>query len=62
MKLADIDVGELIDAMRNERSEWINVARAENRENTEAESTVICILHALERVLGGLPPYLRSLT
>lgn len=49
MKLSDIDVAEVIAALRQERSSWIDVAHDEGRRNTEAEKLTICILAAFER-------------
>jgi hypothetical protein len=51
MKLADVDVYELVHALGMERSAWLNVATEENRRNTEAERITICVLAALESAL-----------
>jgi hypothetical protein len=51
MKLADVDVYELVHALGMERSAWIDAAKGENRRNTEAERITICVLAALERAL-----------
>jgi hypothetical protein len=51
MKLADVDVYELVHALGVERSAWLNVATEENRRNTEAERITICVLAALESAL-----------
>jgi hypothetical protein len=55
MKLADIDVGEFIRALGNERSKWLDVVRNEKRQTTDAERTTICLLAALENVFSSLP-------
>ena len=54
MKLADIDVDELAHALGMERSGWVNLARDENRQHTDAERVTICMLSALERVLKAV--------
>lgn len=51
MKLADVDVEELISSLRTERSAWINAAHEEKRPPTDIERTTMCVLHALENVL-----------
>lgn len=51
MKLADLEVEDVIAALRKERSEWIEVAGREKRRHTEAELTTMCLLAALEHVL-----------
>jgi hypothetical protein len=54
MKLADIEMDDLLRALRTVRSEWISVAQNENRRPTEAESLMICVLAALEQVASAL--------
>lgn len=51
MKLSDIDVEDLVHALGMERSAWINAARDERRQPTEAERITICILSALEHAI-----------
>lgn len=50
MKLAEIDVDELVRELGSERSAWIKVAREEKRQLTESERTTVCMLAALEHV------------
>lgn len=50
MKLADIDVDELVRELCSERSAWIKVAREEKRQLAESERTTVCLLAALEHV------------
>ena len=54
MKLADIDVDELVRALGKERSKWIDAASEEKRRSTEAEKATICMLAALEHVLSNI--------
>ncbi len=54
MKLAEIDLGEIVDALRMERSAWIKKAQDQGRENTEAESVTICVLMALEHAFASI--------
>jgi hypothetical protein len=51
LKLADIDVYELVDAFGTERTALVNAAREEGRRPTDAERVTICVLQALERAL-----------
>jgi hypothetical protein len=53
MKLADVDVYQLVRALGMERSAWIDAAREEGRKTTDAEKVTICVLSALERALGS---------
>ncbi len=50
MRLADLEIDNVIDALKKERAEWISVAKQESRSNTEAER--VCFLLAIERVLS----------
>ncbi|MCP3461470.1 hypothetical protein [Bradyrhizobium sp. CCGUVB23] len=50
MRLADIDVDELVRALGQERSAWINVARDEKRRSTDPERATVCVLAALDHV------------
>jgi hypothetical protein len=50
MKLADIEVDELVRELGIERSAWIKVAREEKRQLTDSERTTVCLLAALEHV------------
>lgn len=52
MKLGDIDIDILVQALRQERSEWLDIPRVENRRPTEAAKATVCVLYALERALG----------
>ena len=52
MKLADVDVHELVKALHMERSAWIKNPKDEGRRETEAEKITICILAALEHVFA----------
>jgi hypothetical protein len=52
MRLADLEIDDVIDALKKERAEWISVAKQEARSNTEAERITICFLLAIERVLS----------
>jgi hypothetical protein len=51
LKLADIDVYELVDALGMERTALVNAAKEEGRRSTDAERVTICVLRALERAL-----------
>jgi hypothetical protein len=51
MRLGDLDVYDLIDALGMERSAWINVQKERNRRLTDAERVTICVLAAFERAL-----------
>lgn len=51
MRLADLEIDDVIDALKKERAEWILIAKQEARPNTEAERVTICFLLAIERVL-----------
>jgi hypothetical protein len=51
LKLADIDVYELVDALGMERTALVNAAKQEGRRPTDAERVTICALGALERAL-----------
>ena len=55
MKLGDIELNDLVWALGQERSAWINVAREENRRHTEAERMTMCVLAALEHALAKVP-------
>ncbi len=52
MKLADVDVHELVKALHMERSEWIKNPKDQGRRETEAEKITICMLAALEHVFA----------
>jgi hypothetical protein len=51
MKLADVDLEELILALGSERSAWVATAKQEGRQLTETELVTICVLHALANSL-----------
>jgi hypothetical protein len=55
MKLAEIDLDDLQQALRTERTAWIKVADEEHRRPTDAERVTVCMLMALEHVLAGIP-------
>jgi hypothetical protein len=52
MRLSDLEIDDVIDALKKERAEWISVAKQEARSNTDAERVTICFLLAIERVLS----------
>jgi hypothetical protein len=52
MRFADLEIDDVIEALKKERAEWISVAKHESRVNTEAERVTICLLLAIERVLS----------
>ena len=54
MKLADIDVDELVRELGSERKAWFNLAKKENRELRDAERATVCVLAALEHVFTKL--------
>ena len=51
LKLADIDVYELVDALGMERTALVKAAKEEGRRPTDAERVTTCALRALERAL-----------
>jgi len=53
VKLADVDVQDLITALRDERSVGISAAREEHRKPTDAEEITFCVLRALECALAA---------
>jgi hypothetical protein len=52
MKLSDIEVDELGQALGLERSAWVTLASEERRRHTEAERVTICVLAAFEHALA----------
>jgi hypothetical protein len=52
MKLADVEIDDLVQALRQERSAWIKVATDEGRRHTEAERMTICVLAAFGNALA----------
>ena len=52
MKLSDLDVEDVVAALRHERSKWIDVAAQEKRRHTESERTTISLLSAIENVIA----------
>jgi hypothetical protein len=52
MKLADMEIDDLVRALGHERSAWINIASEEKRRHTEAERVTISLLAALEHALA----------
>jgi hypothetical protein len=55
MKLADIEIDDLVQALGRERSAWVNLATEQGRPHTEAERSTICFLAALEHALAQVP-------
>lgn len=51
MRIADLELDDLVDALRAERSKWISAAPNEGRGPTDAERVTICLLAAMEQVL-----------
>jgi hypothetical protein len=49
LKLADVDVYELVKALGMERTALDNAAKEQGRRPTDAERMTICTLRALER-------------
>lgn len=54
IRLADIDVDILIDALKNERLAWINDAREQNERLTDAQRVVVNMLQAIENTLRSV--------
>jgi hypothetical protein len=54
VKLADVEIDELIRALGSERSAWINQASEKGHRHTEAERVTICVLAALEHALAKM--------
>jgi hypothetical protein len=52
MKLADIEIHDVVQALGRERSGWVKLATEERRPHTEAERVTICVLAALEHALA----------
>jgi hypothetical protein len=50
MKLGDIDLQELQQALQSERSSWITALREKGRDR-DAKRMTVCVLLALEHVL-----------
>jgi hypothetical protein len=46
LKLADMDVYELVDALGMERTALVSAAKEEGRRPTDAERVMICVLRA----------------
>jgi hypothetical protein len=51
MKLADIELDELVRALAAEQTAWIKAARDEGRRPTEPERVTLCMLSALRNAL-----------
>jgi hypothetical protein len=60
MKFAEVDIADLITALRAERGEWIEVADREGRRLTDGERTTISILAALSELCLAFPSNPRS--
>jgi hypothetical protein len=60
MKLADIEIDELILAIETVQQEWINTSKEEKRQATDAEVVTMCFLHALAHVFRKLGTWERS--
>jgi hypothetical protein len=56
MKFADVEIHDLVRALGQERSAWINLTTEEKRRHTEAEVVTMCVLAALEHALARLRP------
>jgi hypothetical protein len=56
MKLADIDIDDLILATETIQQEWISAPKEERRQAAEAEVVTMCILHAL----GGVFRHIKN--
>jgi hypothetical protein len=54
MKLGDLDLNDVIDALGMVRSDWIKIQKEENRRLTDADRVTVCVLAALEQVLRRL--------
>jgi hypothetical protein len=52
MKLGDLDVDTLVQALQEEKTEWLDVRQHENGGFTEADRATISVLHALHRALA----------
>jgi hypothetical protein len=52
MKLGDLDVDTLVQALQEEKTEWLDVRQHKNGGFTEADRATICVLHALHRALA----------
>ena len=53
VRLADVDVDELVKALHMERSTWIKAPKEQGRRETDAEKVTICVLAALEHVFAN---------
>jgi DNA invertase Pin-like site-specific DNA recombinase len=54
MKLGDLDLNDIIDALGMVRSDWIKIQKEENRRLTDADRVTVCVLAALEQALRRL--------
>jgi hypothetical protein len=54
MKLGDLDLNDIIDALGMVRSDWITIQKEENRRLTDADRVTVCVLAALEQALRRL--------
>jgi hypothetical protein len=54
MKLGDLDLNDVIDALGMVRSDWINIQKEGNRRLTDADRVTVCVLAALEQALRRL--------
>jgi hypothetical protein len=52
MKLGDLDVDILVQALQEEQAEWLDVRGPDRAGLTEADRATICVLHALHRALA----------
>jgi hypothetical protein len=53
VRLADIDVDDLVKALHMERSTWIKAPKEQGRRETDAEKVTICVLAALEHAFAN---------
>jgi hypothetical protein len=54
MKLGDLDLNDIIDALGMVRSDWITIQKEEHRRLTDADRVTVCVLAALEQALRRL--------
>jgi hypothetical protein len=54
MKLADLELNDVIDALGMVRSDWVKIQKEENRRLTDADRVTVCVLAAFEQALRRL--------
>jgi hypothetical protein len=52
MKLGDLDVDSLVQALQEEKAEWLDVRQHKSGGLTEADRATISVLHAFHRALA----------